>query len=405
MEIPGATDPFWAEVVSGEGEEEEAVYTVRDEKGQDHVVQRQYLRERKWGTVAFSGVTPDTKHDTYASQCFLKKTLQWWEDNYVNTGKENINSVHIHSDNASHFKSRKSMHFLSQIKVLFAWVSWVTWSFGCPGHGKGPWDGFGGMLKRVMRRAIIDGGVVMRNGKDVYEFLVKRFCTEEWTRSHSDYTINQIVVQYAEQAEMNDARPKHEKDYEAIHGIQKSFGYMGLREDIVLQREWDCWCRGCFKAAGIVGDKEDNLDSNYQCKNCVLGKKQKWFESSVGRSDAAGVAAARGVRQAEGKETALKLKAGDFVVVQDREDQSWTVPFMIGQICDTGEGCVRTFTERETIERRRFDAGDTAITVRWYDIHLLTNIESILILRVWVAVQAKARSAGSAKANFRATAS
>ena len=74
-------------------------------------------------------------------------------------------------------------------------------------------------------------------------------------------------------------------------------------------------------------------------------------------------------------------------------------------ICDTGEGCVRTFTERETIEGRRFDAGDTAITVRWYDIHLLTNIESILILRVWVAVQAKARSAGSAKANFRATAS
>ena len=198
VEIPGATDPFWAEVVSGEGEEEEAVYTVRDEKGQDHVVQRQYLRERKWGTVAFSGVTPDTKHDTYASQCFLKKTLQWWEDHYVKTGKENINSVHIHSDNASHFKSRKSMHFLSQIKVLFAWVSWVTWSFGCPGHGKGPWDGFGGMLKRVMRRAIIDGGVVMRNGKDVYDFLVRRFCTEEWKRSHSDYTINQIVVQYAE---------------------------------------------------------------------------------------------------------------------------------------------------------------------------------------------------------------
>ena len=53
-----------------------------------------------------------------------------------------------HSDNASHFKSGKMMHYWSKrtTEVDFLQHAWVY--FGCPGHGKGPWDGFGATIKQ-----------------------------------------------------------------------------------------------------------------------------------------------------------------------------------------------------------------------------------------------------------------
>ena len=81
-----------------------------------------------------------------------------------------------HSDNATHFKSNKMMHYWTQVKaeppsapadvepplppsdpaetpgalptrkkrLSMLWVE-----FGCAGHGKGPWDGLGAMLKQA----------------------------------------------------------------------------------------------------------------------------------------------------------------------------------------------------------------------------------------------------------------
>ena len=137
------------------------------------------------------GVTGDKKHDSYATQYFMRKMQQWWT-----TFHEPVKSLHVHSDNAgSHFKSSKTMNFLSRLPALFMWL--VTWSFGCPGHGKGPWDGFGGMLKRVMRRDTIDEKVVLKNSTDVAKYLRDRFECEDWKKKHdidSNYEINQVAV-------------------------------------------------------------------------------------------------------------------------------------------------------------------------------------------------------------------
>ena len=83
-------------------------------------------------------------------------------------------ALHVHSDNAgSHFKSSKTMYFLTTLLALCA--AWpigpaaVTgtataaaafrafWEFGPPGHGKGVWDGLGALVKRAVRQDIIDG--------------------------------------------------------------------------------------------------------------------------------------------------------------------------------------------------------------------------------------------------------
>ena len=35
----------------------------------------------------------------------------------------------------------------------------LLWSFGCPGHGKGPWDGLGAVLKRALRDNTINNKI------------------------------------------------------------------------------------------------------------------------------------------------------------------------------------------------------------------------------------------------------
>ena len=56
-----------------------------------------------------------------------------------------------HSDNATHFKSGKMFHYWSNLTRDIEFVKMVWINFGCPGHGKGPWDGFGAVVKTKVR--------------------------------------------------------------------------------------------------------------------------------------------------------------------------------------------------------------------------------------------------------------
>ena len=122
----------WATVISGDGESEDSLYEVEDESGHRHTVQRKSLRARVWHTIAFVGVTGDKRHDSYATQHFLGRQLQWWKT--PSNLQEEVLSVHMHSDNArQHFKNSKTLNFLSRLLELLT-LQVVTWSFGCPGH-------------------------------------------------------------------------------------------------------------------------------------------------------------------------------------------------------------------------------------------------------------------------------
>ena len=54
--------------------------------------------------------------------------------------------------------------------------------------------------------------------------------------------------------------------------------------------------------------------------------------------------------------------------MQDREDGNHAVPFLIGVTQDTGGGSciVEKVAERKSINGTRFDAGDYAISVKWW---------------------------------------
>ena len=286
---------YWATIVKAGGSHEKSLYTVEDEHGTKHQMQRKFLRHRKWHTVAMIGVTSDRKHDSYATQYFMTEQQKWWEEKYVKTKKEPITRLHVHSDNATHFKSSKSLNFLSRLRQLFLWILAVTWSFGCGGHGKGAWDGTGAVVKRALRQDVVDKKVLSDSGVlktwiDVTQHLERRFSSKKWREQHSTYkhTVNEFVIQGCESV----SRPTYEEQFESIFGIQKSFGYIGLESGSVMQREWDCWCPACFcSIAGPTAHGSRMVNNGSEQGYVVLGctSQERWFDCTVQRKDAVGV--------------------------------------------------------------------------------------------------------------------
>ena len=101
-------------------------------------------------------------------------------------------------------------------------------------HGKGPWDGFGGLLKRVMRRDTINNNVVITDYVIPADHLRKRFCTGDCQQKHvfdSRYVINKVTVM---DSHSNDIDRRADEVYEPVIGIRKRFGYMALGKERVL---------------------------------------------------------------------------------------------------------------------------------------------------------------------------
>ena len=349
---------FWAVVVAADADRaaEGAVYSVRDGSGALHQVQRRQLRARVWFTAAQAGVTNDKNHASYATQHFMDLFVDAWFQQH------NIRSLHIHSDNAgSHFKNSRTLNYLSRLFERLGVK--VTWSFGCPGHGKGPWAGFGGLLKRVLRRDTIDQNVVLKCFQAVADHLESRFCTEGWQENHgleSRHTVNKVSIFRTDSSEID---RRVNEVYASVEGIRKSFGYMALDGGRVLQRWFDCWCPECMCAGG---PGKGSMNSNYQVAGCRC--KERWYEHSVALQGTLGVAALKRKAQRRGRELASKLKPGTFIAVEDRGTSGDSnVPFLIGVTLDAGGGSciVEQVTGNKRIEGTRFTAGDYAIKVKW----------------------------------------
>ena len=158
-------------------------------------------------------------------------------------------------------------------------------------------------------------------------------------------------------------RPAVDYEFESIFGIQKSFGYTALRTNVVLQREWDCWCPACFDALSGPG-RAKQIANNYQVAECRT--QERWFECCVQRQDARGVYARRQEAQEAGRELVPQLQAGQWAAGQHPTKQDLEFPFELYKLLDSGpdKSCViRQVTQRETIEGRSFYPRDFVLAV------------------------------------------
>lgn len=69
--------------------------------------------------------------------------------------------------------------------------------FGCPGHGKGPWDGIGAMVKTKVTNDVTSEQCRTPSGYIVAPLCVAQhvratFSTEEWLREHAYMQIKEV---------------------------------------------------------------------------------------------------------------------------------------------------------------------------------------------------------------------
>lgn len=269
-------------------------------------IKRERLRHRQKFTTATIGVTDEKRHDSHTTQHFLEKQFQHW---LLSVDREQYWAWVGHSDNASHFKSGAMINYWSgkTSELEFLKMCWID--FGCPGHGKGPWDGLGAVLKQQVTRDITNNKVLTESGAitcpaEVAEHLRSRFSTAEWRDAHKDKHIHEIVVFYSPHQDIH--RPRGDNNFDSLDGAKSSFSYMMLTKDQVARRERSCWCMGCMRAEGRINMQ--SMGDKLVCAECTHRDKPIWTQQTI-RNLGSGLAGRRKEAQDEGKKLAMMLKA------------------------------------------------------------------------------------------------
>lgn len=369
-----APGSFWAKIHHASASDigEGCVYSViRDDGSVVGGIVRGRLRHRKLHTTAFVCITDEKRQDSATTQHMLNKQFEHWLQ-FLDLGK--FWAWVGHSDNASHFKSGAMMHYWThKVQDLeFLKACWIE--FGCPGHGKGPWDGMGAVMKQTLKRDMTNNRILTASGyvtcpKEVAEHLRRRFQTDEWKAAHTDKSIQEIVVTYSDHGDIVE-RPAVEHEFEQLTGKMSSFSYTVLGRDVVGSRTRSCWCEPCFNQLGrqtLTAKGRNTL----VCDGCESPFPLPWNEVSV-KDLGTGLAGRRREAQARGAELAKLLKKGGFLAIQAREQWSLSDDllyrpghFWLAQAPDD-DLVVRRITNRETINGQPYHPGDYMIRLARY---------------------------------------
>jgi hypothetical protein len=150
---------------------------------------------------------------------------------------------------------------------------WVE--YGCPGHGKGPWDGLGAMTKSKVTVDIMHGKEHTSTGKITSAMLVAQhfraiFCNKGWDMEYADMKIQQVVVMYLHDHQIN--RPPAPPIVSPYKGIMSCFSFMFL---VVprhyARRSFSCWCMTCSRVRGR-GHGSNSCGPNLMVQGCTHTK-------------------------------------------------------------------------------------------------------------------------------------
>eukprot|EP00966_Prymnesium_polylepis_P235790 5453297-Prymnesium_polylepis.1 len=272
---------------------------------------------------------------TWLQKLELEKFWSWLED----------------TDNATHFKSKEMLHYWSTRIDAIEFIKMVWVEFGCPAHGKGPWDGLGAMVKTKVSRDLTNGQVLTPSGDidsalEVAQHTRATFCTPECLREHAYLEINEIVVMYLDTSEIsrpaapddvspNSSNSRHTAllpslsqqrplivlwQVSPVKGILSHYSFMMLSRGIYAMREWSCWCAACSRVRGRGPELGTVSDGRLlQVPGCTHSKLTVWREDQFAISKAVGPAN-RKKRLAElWAELEPTIKPGKYGCVQVRE--------------------------------------------------------------------------------------
>jgi hypothetical protein len=233
-----------------------------------------------------------------------------------------------HTDNASHFKSSNNLHWWSNQLDSLSYLRSIWIQYGCPGKGKGAWDGLGAMVKTKVSRDITNGRCLtqskrIRSALEVAEHLRNLFSKPDWLRKHAHTKINEIVVMYIDKDETDPNYPRFhwptvEPKYSTFSQISKKYCFLMRGGGRAAGKRFCCFCeRCCLALEGDEGSMTPLLEIP-GCRRCHLSSF-KGSEQTITCTAAAGLANAKARAKALWAELKRNLKAGKHVAIQVRE--------------------------------------------------------------------------------------
>ncbi|CAH0547526.1 unnamed protein product [Brassicogethes aeneus] len=103
---------------------------------------------------SFCTLSGNNRHDSMAVWAHLKPIFDWLKDK-----RPNIHTVHLLSDSpVNQYKNKFMFHVVfHHLRYFFPGITYFSWNYSEPGHGKGAPDGVGGTLKRSADQAVAEG--------------------------------------------------------------------------------------------------------------------------------------------------------------------------------------------------------------------------------------------------------
>ena len=221
-------------------------------------------------------------------------TDQEFDEWYASLDKQSFWAWIEGSDNATHFKAKENLHYWSTRIEKIAFIKMVWVGFGCPGHGKGPWDGIGAMVKTKLSRDLTNEQVLTPSGKmrsalEAAKHARAVFCSKEWVREHFYMEIMECVVMYLDESEIS--RPAVPDDVDTVEGIMSHYSWLFLAANTYAMRPYQCWCRACSSVRGRGPEfGTRSVGRVLEVPNCMRKKLTWWTEGEFKVTPKAGIA-------------------------------------------------------------------------------------------------------------------
>lgn len=177
----------------------------------------------KVDTKSFCTVSDNLDHQAHAIWAHMDPVLK-----KVNACYPDINHVHFYTDGpSSQYKNRFNIYLMkTNLPRYFNNLQSITWNFTEAGHGKGPMDGVGGVLKRRADEFV-------RHGNDIT-------CADQFVNSMKNRTKVKLFI--IDSSSIDKIKKEVKETYiPPIHGITKAKQITWYRSGLMYSRSLSCF--------------------------------------------------------------------------------------------------------------------------------------------------------------------
>ena len=210
----------------------------------------------------FAIISDDTKHDVPFVELANKKIHEYYRGFGVSFDIE----IEFNDGCASQYKSKTAIYHLVQREKLTVCVYFEA------SHGKNKSDGLGGVIKSYVSREVGANELIIRNGRDMYEFCVASFTIVEgkgkMLSCHFIWLKEDLEAVRANIADDGHCR---------IRGMRKLHQVItkSNKRNGVFIRAYACLCNVCIK--GRV-ECCQAAESNQHFRHSIDVLKAKWYQ-------------------------------------------------------------------------------------------------------------------------------